>query len=65
MVVGVVANVAVNVDSRGAQNKLRSLDSTANKLNNSFKNLAGTLVAGLGFAKVIADTKELDTNLRR
>jgi tape measure domain-containing protein len=65
--VGVVANVGINVDSRGAQNKLRQLDSQANKTQQAFKNLgaAAAKVAGalalVGAAKfVFVKTAELE-----
>ena len=64
----VVANVAINVDSRNAVTKLRQVQSQAQATEKAFGALQSAIGAlGVGFAltKVIADVKELDTNLRR
>ena len=64
----VVANVAINVDSRGAVGKLRDVQNQAQATERAFGALQQAVAAfGVGFAlsKVIADVKELDTNLRR
>ena len=64
----VVANVAINVDSRDAVSKLRQVESQAATTERAFGALQSALGAlGVGFAltKVIADVKELDTNIRR
>ena len=64
----VVANVAINVDSRGAVGKLRQVQTQAQATEKAFGALQSAIGAlGVGFAltKVIADVKELDTNLRR
>jgi TP901 family phage tail tape measure protein len=70
--VSVVANVAINVDSRGAVNKLRQVQTQAQQteravegLSRAFGGLAAAFGAGFALTKVIADVKELDTNLRR
>jgi TP901 family phage tail tape measure protein len=66
--VSVVANVAINVDSRNAVSKLRQVQSQAQSTERAFGALQSAIGAlGVGFAltKVIADVKELDTNLRR
>jgi TP901 family phage tail tape measure protein len=66
--VSVVANVAINVDSRNAVNKLRQVQTQAQSTEKAFGALQSAIGAlGVGFAltKVIADVKELDTNLRR
>jgi TP901 family phage tail tape measure protein len=66
--VSVVANVAINVDSRNAVTKLRQVQSQAQATEKAFGALQSAIGAlGVGFAltKVIADVKELDTNLRR
>jgi TP901 family phage tail tape measure protein len=66
--VSVVANVAINVDSRDAVSKLRQVESQAATTERAFGALQSALGAlGVGFAltKVIADVKELDTNIRR
>jgi TP901 family phage tail tape measure protein len=66
--VSVVANVAINVDSRDAVSKLRQVESQAATAERAFGALQSALGAlGVGFAltKVIADVKELDTNIRR
>jgi TP901 family phage tail tape measure protein len=66
--VSVVANVAINVDSRNAVAKLRQVQSQAQATEKAFGALQSAIGAlGVGFAltKVIADVKELDTNLRR
>jgi TP901 family phage tail tape measure protein len=66
--VSVVANVAINVDSRGAVSKLRQVQTQAQSTEKAFGALQSAIGAlGVGFAltKVIADVKELDTNLRR
>jgi TP901 family phage tail tape measure protein len=66
--VSVVANVAINVDSRGAVGKLRDVQNQAQATERAFGALQQAVAAfGAGFAlsKVIADVKELDTNLRR
>ena len=64
----VVANVAINVDSRNAVSKLRQVQTQAQSTEKAFGALQSAIGAlGVGFAltKVIADVKELDTNLRR
>ena len=64
----VVANVAINVDSTGAVSKLRQVQTQAQSTEKAFGALQSAIGAlGVGFAltKVIADVKELDTNLRR
>jgi TP901 family phage tail tape measure protein len=66
--VSVVANVAINVDSRNAVSKLRQVQSQAKITEKAFDALTSAAAAfGVGFAisKVIQDVKELDTNLRR
>jgi TP901 family phage tail tape measure protein len=66
--VSVVANVAINVDSRNAVSKLRQVQTQAQATEKAFGALQSAIGAlGVGFAltKVIADVKELDTNLRR
>ena len=64
----VVANVAINVDSRNAVSKLRQVQTQAQSTEKAFGALQSAIGAlGVGFAltRVIADVKELDTNLRR
>ena len=68
----VVANVAINVDSRGAVSKLRQVQTQSQQteravegLSRAFGGLAAAFGAGFALTKVIADVKELDTNLRR
>ena len=64
----VVANVAINVDSRNAVSQLRQVETRAQATEKAFGALQQAVAAfGAGFAlsKVIADVKELDTNLRR
>ena len=64
----VVANVAINVDSRDAVSKLRQVESQAKITERAFEGLSSALAAfGAGFAisKVIQDVRELDTNIRR
>ncbi len=64
----VVANVAINVDSRNAVSKLREVQSQASATEKAFgalQSALGALGAGFALTKVIADVKELDTNLRR
>lgn len=64
----VVAKVAINVDSRNAVSKLREVQAQAGATERAFGALQSAIGAlGVGFAltKVIADVKELDTNLRR
>jgi TP901 family phage tail tape measure protein len=66
--VSVVANVAINVDSRNAVSKLRQVQTQAQSTEKAFGALQSAIGAlGVGFAltKVVADVKELDTNLRR
>jgi TP901 family phage tail tape measure protein len=66
--VSVVANVAINVDSRNAVTQLRQVETRAKATERAFGALQQAVAAfGAGFAltKVIADVKELDTNLRR
>jgi TP901 family phage tail tape measure protein len=66
--VSVVANVAINVDSRNAVSKLRQVQTQAQATEKAFGALQSAIGAlGVGFAltKVIADVKELDTSLRR
>ena len=68
----VVANVAINVDSRNAVSKLRQVQTQSQQaeravegLSRAFGGLAAAFGAGFALTKVIADVKELDTNLRR
>ena len=64
----VVANVAINVDSSNAVSKLRQVQTQAQATEKAFGALQSAIGAlGVGFAltKVIADVRELDTNLRR
>ncbi len=64
----VVANVAINVDSRNAVSKLREVQAQAGATEKAFgalQSALGALGAGFALTKVIADVKELDTNLRR
>lgn len=64
----VVANVAINVDSRNAVNQLRQVETRAAATEKAFGALqqaAAAFGAGFALTKVIADVKELDTNLRR
>jgi TP901 family phage tail tape measure protein len=70
--VSVVANVAINVDSRGAVSKLRQVQTQSQQteravegLSRAFGGLAAAFGAGFALTKVVADVKELDTNLRR
>jgi TP901 family phage tail tape measure protein len=66
--VSVVANVAINVDSRNAVTKLREVQTGAKATEQAFNALtqaAAAFGAGFALSKVIADVKELDTNLRR
>jgi TP901 family phage tail tape measure protein len=66
--VSVVANVAINVDSRNAVSKLREVQAQAGATEKAFgalQSALGALGAGFALTKVIADVKELDTNLRR
>jgi tape measure domain-containing protein len=69
--VSVVANVAVNVDSRGAAQKLRALDAQAKKTESAFSKLGGvaTKLAGafalVGAAKfVFAKTAEVESQAK-
>jgi TP901 family phage tail tape measure protein len=64
----VVANVAINVDSRGATQKLREVQVGAKATEQAFNALTQAAAAfGVSFAisKVIQDIRELDTNLKR
>lgn len=64
----VVANVAINVDSRNAVSQLRAVETRAQATEKAFGALqqaAAAFGAGFALSKVIADVKELDTNLRR
>ena len=64
----VVANVAINVDSRNAVSNLRQVQTQAGATERAFgalQSAIGALGAGFALTKVIADVKELDTNLRR
>ncbi len=68
----VVANVAINVDSRNAVSKLRQVQTQSQAteravegLSRAFGGLAAAFGAGFALTKVIADVRELDTNLRR
>lgn len=64
----VVANVAINVDSRNAVSQLRQVQTQAGATERAFDSLRGAAAAlgvGLAFGKVIQDVKELDTNIRR
>jgi len=66
--VAVVANVAINVDSRGAVGKLREVSTQAQATQKAFGALqqaAAAFGAGFAISQVIADVKQLDTNLRR
>jgi TP901 family phage tail tape measure protein len=70
--VSVVANVAINVDSNGAVSKLKQVQTQSQQteravegLSRAFGGLAAAFGAGFALTKVIADVKELDTNLRR
>jgi TP901 family phage tail tape measure protein len=70
--VSVVANVAINVDSRNAVSKLRQVQTQSQAteravegLSRAFGGLAAAFGAGFALTKVIADVRELDTNLRR
>jgi TP901 family phage tail tape measure protein len=70
--VSVVANVAINVDSRNAVSKLRQVQTQSQQteravegLSRAFGGLAAAFGAGFALTKVVADVKELDTNLRR
>jgi len=66
--VSVVANVAINVDSRGAVNQLKQVETRAQATERAFGALqqaAAAFGAGFALSKVIADVRELDTNLRR
>ena len=67
-----VANVAINVDSRGAVGKLRevqnrtsSLDKATQSLTRSLAGLAAGFGATFALGKIINDVAKLDTNLRR
>ena len=68
----VVANIAVNVDSSNAVSKLKQVQTQSQQteravegLSRAFGGLAAAFGAGFALTKVIADVKELDTNLRR
>ena len=68
----VVANVAINVDSSNAVSKLRQVQTQSQQteravegLSRAFGGLAAAFGAGFALTRVIADVKELDTNLRR
>ena len=64
----VVANVAINVDSRGATQKLHEVQVGAKATEQAFNALtqaAAAFGAGFAISKVIADVRELDTNIRR
>lgn len=64
----VIANVAINVDSRNAVSQLRQVQTQAGATERAFDSLRGAAAAlgvGLAFGKVIQDVKELDTNIRR
>jgi len=70
--VSVVANVAINVDSRGAVGKLRevqnrtsALDKATQGLTRSLAGLAAGFGATFALGKIISDVAKLDTNLRR
>jgi len=66
--VSVVANVAINVDSRGAVGQLKAVQTQAQLTERAFGGLQqaiGALGVGFALSKVISDVKELDTNLRR
>lgn len=67
-----VANVAINVDSRGAVSKLRELQTRTSALDKATQGLTRSLAglaAGFGatfaLSKIISDVAKLDTNLRR
>ena len=64
----VVANVAINVDSRNAVSQLAQVETRAKATQQAFGALQQAAAAfGVGFAlsKVISDVTELDRNLRR
>ena len=64
----VVANVAINVDSRNAVSQLRQVETRAQATQKAFGALqqaAAAFGAGFALSRVIADVRELDTNLRR
>ena len=68
----VIANVAINVDSRNAVSKLREVQSQSQLteravqgLTSAFASLTAAFGAGFAISKVVQDVKELDTNLRR
>jgi TP901 family phage tail tape measure protein len=70
--VSTVANIAINVDSRGAVGKLRevqsrtsSLERATNSLTRSLAGLATAFGATFALGKIINDVARLDTNLRR
>jgi TP901 family phage tail tape measure protein len=63
--VSVVANVAINVDSRNAVAQLQRFENATKSAAAGVTGLVASLGAGLALTKVIADVKELDTNLRR
>ena len=61
----VVANVAINVDSRNAVAQLQRFENATKSAAAGVTGLVASLGAGFALTKVIADVKELDTNLRR
>jgi TP901 family phage tail tape measure protein len=63
--VSVVANVAINVDSRNAVAQLQRFENATKSAAAGVTGLVASLGAGFALTKVIADVKELDTNLRR
>jgi TP901 family phage tail tape measure protein len=63
--VSVVANVAINVDSRNAVAQLQRFENATKSAAAGVTRLVASLGAGFALTKVIADVKELDTNLRR
>jgi TP901 family phage tail tape measure protein len=63
--VSVVANVAINVDSRNAVAQLQRVENATKSVAAGVTRLVASLGAGFALTKVIADVKELDTNLRR
>jgi TP901 family phage tail tape measure protein len=67
-----VSNVELRVDARNAVSGLRQvnrassqLDGAINQLQRSLGGLAASFAGGFALSKIIADVKELDTNLRR
>lgn len=64
----VVANIALNLDARGVPQKLREVQQGAQateKAFNALNSAAAAFGAGFALTRVIADVRQLDTNLRR